>query len=210
MLHVCKLCARTAMTHTYWLARKPGSQTEGPFLLAQLQSMFSAGQLTAAAQVCREGERDWHLLAEELEEPAPVGRSFWSTLLVATGAFAVIAAGGLWFILANAGGEISETDKATASMRQRLNGQAPDQLQSRWEEAASFASSLGVRVVRQRNPQVLELVVSGSLAEMSDYKARKIVIETRARLGRQSTVTLKDDTGKELAKTDMWSTRGRD
>lgn len=198
------------MTHTYWLARNPGTQTEGPFLLSQLESMFSSGQLTAAAQVCREGERDWHLLAEELEEPASGGRSFWSTLIVATSAFALIAAAGLWFILANAGGEISETDKATAAMRQRLNGQAPDQLRSRWEEAATFASSLGVRVVPQRDPRVLELIVSGSLAEMSDYTARKIVLETRSRLGLQSTVTLKDDTGKELAKTDVWSTRGTD
>lgn len=51
---------------TYWLSRAPGTQPEGPYYFDQLESMFAGGQVTAQAQICPQGGKEWRLLAEEI------------------------------------------------------------------------------------------------------------------------------------------------
>ena len=61
---------------TYWLARVPGAETEGPFTLGQIRKMYDGGAITADGQLCRNGEEEWTGIDDELAaielERAPV------------------------------------------------------------------------------------------------------------------------------------------
>lgn len=63
---------------TYWLCRAPGSETEGPFALEQIQCMYQSGAITAQAMLCREGDEVWVSALDELQSsftpPQPIVR----------------------------------------------------------------------------------------------------------------------------------------
>lgn len=55
---------------TYWLSRTPGTQPEGPYFFDQLERMFASGHVTAQAQICPQGGKEWRLLAAAIRNPS--------------------------------------------------------------------------------------------------------------------------------------------
>lgn len=56
------------MDTTYWLARVAGGDTEGPFDLPQLRTMYNNGAITAASVVCEVGSEQWVPVAEVIKD----------------------------------------------------------------------------------------------------------------------------------------------
>lgn len=82
-----------------------------------------------------------------------------------------------------------------------------------WDAVAAVLNSESVTVEAfdPQAPGTMRIVVSGHVARtITDYDARKLVVEARNRLGDKAIVYLKDDAGKTLAKAAPWGVSGRD
>ena len=55
--------------NAYYIAE--GDEVTGPFLRDQVQAMWNAGQITAAAQWCYEGSEDWQSIRTLMNAPEP-------------------------------------------------------------------------------------------------------------------------------------------
>jgi hypothetical protein len=71
------------MTDSFFIS--DGGEVRGPFAKDQLRFMWSAGQITAAAQYCRDGSEDWKRIEElRLSEAAATPAKVEATNVVET------------------------------------------------------------------------------------------------------------------------------